>query len=73
MFFSGGRALVGLYWRKPGRPVKLRIPLKQVWESVPGGKAPDTKEQELGPLSKVPKFWLSVEGGDASKTDRRLA
>ena len=73
MFFIGGRALVGLYWRKPGRPVKLRIPVNIVWESVFGGKAPDTKEQELGPSSKVPKFWLSVEGSDASKTNRRLA
>ena len=73
MFLIGGRALVGTYWRKSEGPVKLRIPISLVRESVPGGKAPDTKEQELGPLSKVPKFWLSVEGSDVSKTDRRLA
>ena len=73
MFLVGGRALVGLDWRKPAGPVKLRIPLKDARESVFGGEAPNTKEQELGPLSKVPKFWLSVEGSDASKTDRRLA
>ena len=47
MFPVGGRALVGSDWRKPAEPVKLRIPIGIVWESVPGGKAPDTKEQEL--------------------------
>lgn len=73
MFLIGGRALVGSDWRKPAEPVKLRIPLSLVRESDCGGKAPWSKEQELGPLSKVPKFWLSVEGSDASKTDRRLA
>ena len=73
MFLIGGRALVGPDWRKPAGPVKLRIPLSVDRESVFGGKAPDTKEQELGPSSKVPKSWLSVEGSDSSKTDRRLA
>ncbi len=72
-FFIGGRALVGMYWRKPGRPVKLRIPINIARESDCGGKAPWSKEQELRPSSKVPKSWLSVEGSDASKTDRRLA
>ena len=47
MFPVGGRALVGTYWRKPEEPVKLRIPTGIVWESVSGGKAPGTKEQEL--------------------------
>ena len=47
MFPIGGRALVGTYWRKPEEPVKLRIPIDLVRESVSGGKAPGTKEQEL--------------------------
>jgi hypothetical protein len=74
MFPSGGRALIEVKRASVLPTVKLRIPGGQEsWSQTVGAKLHWSKGEQPRPPNKVLKSLLSVKGGKATYTTRRLA